>query len=81
MAKIIEIPLTFEAEAFVAKAAQAATKHGVTFHGNAESGWFSGLGAEGEYRIEDNILYLTIQKKPALIPWSFIESKIREFLE
>ena len=55
---------------------------GIEFSGNERSGSGSGKGFEGTYKMHKkgaaNKVDITITKKPWLIPWSLIESKLSE---
>ena len=57
----------------------SAAKNGVDVNGDHRLGHFSGRGIEGRYNFTDDVLDITIVKKPMLIGWSLIEAKVREF--
>lgn len=79
MAKSFEIPIASAPEEILAKVRRVAAEHGAEFTGDAKSGRFSGSGVEGEYRIEEGKAVVTITNKPAIAPWSIVESTIRQF--
>jgi len=49
------------------------------FKGDCSSGTFSGKGIEGLYYVGDNIINITLVKKPFYIPVSLIEKEIRRY--
>ena len=57
------------------------TTDGIEFNGDEKSGSGKGKGFEGTYKMQSNGVRanhvdITITKKPWLIPWSLIESKL-----
>lgn len=81
MTKSFEVALTTDPYRVIGKAKKAAEQHGATFTGDTHSGKFSGNGLEGEYQVEDKTVVITITQKPALIPWSSVETQIKSFFE
>lgn len=79
MSKQFSITLTQEATVVVANFKRAAEKNDVRFNGDHHAGQFSGKGIEGHYVIRGHVLTIHIDKKPMLIGWSVIESKVRAF--
>ncbi len=79
MTKKFSIRLTHDAHEVVSKFKTAAEKNGVRLMGDHRLGQFSGKGIEGRYDIDEDVLTLTIVKKPVLIGWSLIEAKLRDF--
>ena len=79
MSKTFEIPLGGDAVALVNKAQAAATTYAATFSGDISSGSFSGRGFDGSYTIIENMATVTITKKPFIVPWILVESKVRGF--
>ena len=57
----------------------AAEKNGVGLSGDHRLGQFKGKGIEGRYDIIGDVLNITIVKKPMLLGWAIVESKVREF--
>lgn len=62
----------------------------ILFEGNLESGTFSGgvnlpvIGdqrVKGSYRIKDEVITITVSKKPDVYTWSKIDSMLRDFVE
>jgi hypothetical protein len=66
-------------DTLVSQAKQVAKENDAAFEGDTSSGSFSGKGVEGNYQIEGQTVEVTITDKPALAPWSKVESKVREF--
>jgi len=63
----------------VSEAKKVAKENGATFRGDTTSGSFSGKGVKGRYKIDGGTVKVTITDKPALAPWSTVESKVKEF--
>jgi hypothetical protein len=80
MARAFEVKLTGSPEALVEKAKRAAAENNAAFRGDTQAGSFSGGGVEGSYRINGDVVAVTISKKPFYAPWSVVESYVREFL-
>jgi hypothetical protein len=51
----------------------------ISFNGNEDNGAFSGRGIFGKYHIKDDLITITIEKKPFYIPWIIIEEEIKKF--
>jgi hypothetical protein len=47
--------------------------------GDASAGKFVGHGLEGHYTIAGRTVAITIHRKPMLVPWAMIESRLHEF--
>ena len=78
--KTFSIKLTRNPQEVVAKFKAAAEKNNFRFNGDDHRGVFNGMGIEGRYDIEGDILAVTIEKKPMLLGWSMIEGKVRQFI-
>lgn len=78
MTKKLSIKLTREPQEVFANLKTAASQNGVNLDGDHRLGHFSGKGIEGSYAISGDVLNITIMKKPMLIGWSLIESKVRQ---
>jgi len=61
------------------KAKNAAANAGAYFNGDEHGGDFSGKGVNGYYRVNGNIVEITITDKPFFAPWAMVESTIRSF--
>ncbi|MGZ8217279.1 hypothetical protein [Methylomagnum sp.] len=79
MSKSFEVKLNRDPDEIIAQARAAAHKNGIQFSGDGQTGHFVGHGIEGSYLILDDILSVEIAKKPFIVPWSMIESKLRDF--
>lgn len=79
MSKQFSIKMTRDAHEVVAKFKSAAEKNDVRFKGDDRNGRFSGKGIEGHYAISGDVLTITIEKKPMLVGWSLIETKVLDF--
>jgi len=79
MSKAFEVKLTSDPDEVIAKAKVAARENGVKFEGDSQMGHFSGHGIEGSYLILDDTLAIKISKKPLIMPWSLIETKLRKY--
>jgi len=81
MSRVIEVSFTGDPQAIVNRARTAAERHGATFTGDHVAGTFSGNGIEGNYRIANSVVVVTIEKKPDAAPWPMVEQAIRGFFE
>lgn len=84
MAKEYTFKFKSEPEAVISKYKELAKKNNVDFSGDATGGKFSVMGVEGQYAIQavpaqENLLTITIDKKPMLIPWGLVDKTINEF--
>ena len=84
MAYTFTIVPASELSVLLKRAESAVSEAGGAFHGNEESGSFLGstpLGfIKAEYCcIQENKIQITIVEKPFLVPYSVIESKMREY--
>ena len=79
MHKKLKISLRHEASHAVARAKVAASKNGVDLNGDESAGTFSGRGIEGAYAVSGSVISITINRKPALVPWGMIEQRLKDF--
>jgi hypothetical protein len=79
MSKSFEVKLKHDPDEIIAKAREAARHNGIHFVGDGQTGHFAGHGIEGSYLIMDDILSVQIAKKPFIMPWSLIESTLRNY--
>jgi hypothetical protein len=79
MSHKIEFELKQEADQVIKRARLAAEKNGVHMVGDASAGKFVGHGLEGHYTIAGRTVAITIHRKPMLVPWAMIESRLHEF--
>ena len=78
MAKTFTYPINSDPVALIEKAKEKSAEAGISFEGNAASGTIEGRGFAGQYMIDDGQISLSIDKKPAFVPWSLIENKLEE---
>jgi hypothetical protein len=57
-----------------------AVENGATLAGDRESGRFSHAMIKGEYRIVGETVIVTVTEKHWMVPWSAVESRLRELL-
>lgn len=55
-----------------------AKENGVDFKGDEKNGRVSGKGVKGSYSVSDNQLRITVDKKPFIVSWGFIEKKLNK---
>ncbi|MFN5746705.1 MAG: hypothetical protein ACK443_11570 [Methylococcaceae bacterium] len=77
--KSFEVKLKSDPEDVIAKAKTAARNNGVNLVGDGQTGHFVGHGIEGSYLILEDTLAIQISKKPFIMPWSLIESTLRNY--
>jgi hypothetical protein len=62
----------------LARARKAARENSMTFVGDESSGRFSHGMLEGEYSVVGQKVIVTIVDKHFVIPWVFVEAKLKE---
>jgi hypothetical protein len=65
----------------IAMAKEAAVESGADFAGDERTGTFSGNGVVANYEIRRDEVLITLKSKPLIAPWSFVETRIREFFD
>jgi hypothetical protein len=80
MAQTYTFQLYGDPEAKFRQVQQLARAKGVTLSGNSTMASFSGL-VTGSYSRSGTTVTVTITSKPFYVPWSMVESMLREFLE
>lgn len=78
MAKTFTYQINTDPEELLAAAKRASAENGINFKGDTVSGRVEGKGFAGQYAIDDSRISLSIDKKPAFVPWSLIENKLEE---
>lgn len=53
-----------------------ADRFGIMFEGDFDSGVFRGKGVTGEYEVDGNVILVRIEKKPKIMPCSFIKKQM-----
>jgi hypothetical protein len=79
MSRQFTIQLHQDAAAYIDRAMQVADKNGVHLAGDYNRGKFSGNGLVGHYSVINQVMTVTILRKPILAPWSIVERKLYEF--
>lgn len=77
--KTYDFRLSHDPTVVIEKARHAAAGNGVRFDGDETGGRFSGHGIEGLYAIQGDRLKIEIVRKPIIMPWSMIDSALRQF--
>ena len=62
------------------RARRAAIENDADFKGNETSGSFSASGVKGVYRMEGEIVTVTVTEKPFYVPWPLVESELKRLL-
>jgi len=70
------VPAETTAEQMMSAARTRAREVGITIEGDATSGTFVGT-AEGRYEVDGRTVRIAVEKKPAFVPWSMVESGLR----
>lgn len=69
---------TADRPSLLARAKKVAKENGATLIGDERSGRFSHGMFGGEYRTEGQTVIVTVTDKHRLLPWSVVESRLRE---
>lgn len=75
--KSIQVKITDHPEKLVTKAKEAAEKYGLQFLGDTDQGIIKGFGIEADYTLRDDLLTVTVFRKPVLLPWTTVEQKLK----
>ncbi len=81
MSHAFRMPLNKPKEQILQEAATLLPQKGFTFTPDESGGRVSGHGLDGTLRFVGQEMEVEIAEKPAFLPWSLVESKIREFFE
>ena len=81
MSKSFSVNFTGDANALLARARKTAADNGAQVTGDTNKGTFSGRGVEGSYTVSGNTVNVTVDKKPMIIPWSLVESQLKQFFQ
>jgi hypothetical protein len=79
MSKTLQVTLKQSPEKLIQHAKTLAGKNGMQLEGDSRAGLCTGLGVEAQYRVEGNQLFITVLKKPMIMPWVLIEKTITGF--
>ena len=80
MARTFSMDTTLNPTSLLARARSVAREYGATFAGDKQSGRFSHEMVRGEYRMVGQRVIVTITEKHWLVPWSVVESRLRELV-
>jgi hypothetical protein len=81
MSKSFSVPFTGDAASLLERARKTAADNGAQVTGDTNKGTFSGRGVEGSYTVSGNAVNVTVDKKPMIIPWSLVESQLKQFFQ
>lgn len=73
----MRVKIAVHPDELIAKAKQAAEKHGLRFTGNTEKGLIKGSGIEAHYVFQEDELMINFLRKPMLLSWATLEQKVR----
>ena len=79
--RTITIEAKRDIETIISNAREAAAANGADFDGDATSGTFSGMGVEGNYRVNGETIEITITDKPFFLTWDIVENQISSFFQ
>jgi hypothetical protein len=75
--KSIQIEIFDHPDELITKAKETAQKYGVHFLGDNDQGVIRGFGFKADYLFQENVLTITVFRKPAFLPWTTVEEKVR----
>ncbi len=78
--KSIEFKILGSPDELIGKAKVTAEKYGLQFLGNIERGEIKGFGIEAHYTFREDILTITVSRKPLLLSWETVEQKVRSMV-
>lgn len=81
MAKTFSYTITEDPQQLITKVKQIASEKGIDVSGDHQQGSLSGKGVNADYKLEDSILTITVQKKPLIVPWTMVEKMVTNFVE
>ena len=80
MARTFSVRTAVGPGSLLERAKRAAWEHGATLVGGERSGRFSHEMVKGEYRMVGQTVIVTVTEKHWLLPWSLVESRLRELV-
>lgn len=80
MTKIFNVDTPVDPSSLLARAKKAANANGATLVGDERSGHFSHKMVGGKYRMAGRTVIVTITDKHWLLPWPFVEARLRELV-
>ncbi len=78
--KSIKVKIFDHPDQLITKAKKEAEKNGLQFLGDTDRGIIKGFGIEADYIFQEDILTVTVFRKPILLPWTKVEQKVRAFV-
>ena len=81
MSRTFHFKLLEHPETLLTKAKETAFKHGLHFSGNDKEGQVSGFGIKAGYLFQEDLLIVTVKRKPILVPWTAVEHKVRSLID
>lgn len=81
VARTFSLNTTLNRSSLLARAQKAASQSGATLIGDKQSGRFSHDMVRGEYRMVEQTVIVTITDKHWLVPWTVVESQLRELVQ
>lgn len=81
MAQTFEYSLVGDLESKFEQIKVAAAAKGISFVGDHDGGYFSGMGLRGTYAISGSQIAVEITAKPIFVSWAYIDSQLRGFIE
>ncbi len=79
MARTFQISVSEHPEILVNRARKMALENAVHFIADEVEGHFSGKGLEGTYRFDNDLLVITVARKPPFVTWSMVEKMLHRF--
>ena len=79
--KSIQVKIIDHPSELVTKAKELAEEYGLQFLGDTDRGVIKGFGIEADYMLQEDILTVTVFRKPVLLPWTKVEQKLRTLVE
>ncbi|MDP7079027.1 MAG: hypothetical protein QF415_03995 [Candidatus Undinarchaeales archaeon] len=77
----ITIAVTGDPKTLFERIRKHLTAYGIELSGDTGHGAFEGKGIAGEYTVTDNVVTVTVTKKPPLVPCSMVERELRKLFE
>lgn len=81
MSKVFEFKLNGARDSILKRLQTLAQEHGMKCEGDDNSGCISGKGFHGQYQFQQDIVIVTLEKKPWVVPWSLAEKEIAAFFQ
>lgn len=79
MSRTFKIHVKEHPEILVHKAREMALANSIHFIADEVQGHFSGKGLEGVYQFDNDLLIVTVVKKPAFVTWKLVEKMLHQF--